>query len=131
MSKEFIAWLVANGFCSGGGDIDNGCAHGRADCSWVGGDTGCSISTMWPMIQELDDGTITIECIRPQEEPYGPPFSVMVRKPYKVPMSDDMREAYSREWTEHQQVTELKEYIQILKDQIVELGGTPPKYIVR
>jgi len=118
MSKEFIMWLVANGFCSGGGDIDNGCAHGHAECSWDGCDTGCSIATMWPMIQELDDGTIEIECIRPQQETYGPPFTIMVRKPYKVLMSNDMREAYAREWTQHQEVTKLKVRIQELEEHV-------------
>lgn len=74
------------------------------------------------MIQTLDDGTIAIECIRPQQESYGPPFSVMIRKPHKVPMSDDMREAYSREWSANQEVVQLKERIA----KVIDLWNTTP-----
>jgi hypothetical protein len=122
MSGEFIAWLVANGYCSGGGG--EGCANGHFECDVAG----CIIAAMWPLIeyegvraenargQVINEMTyVNVECIRPQQEPYGPPFTVMVKKELKVPMIPGYREAYERERNEHYEITKLKARIQELE----------------
>jgi hypothetical protein len=103
MSKEFIEWLVANGYCSGeGGD---GCAHGHIECSTDGCDTGCAIAVMWPKVEFglfLDgQNVISVECIRTTTGPFGFPDSIMYTKHLRQLMPKEMADIYEESRREH------------------------------
>lgn len=128
MSREFMEWLVANDFCYGSGG--EGCVHGRESCDTA---HGCNISTLWPLItvqnfygdnaegKEVYRNTdVTLQCMRHQDwkvGPVGPPFTVMVTKPLKVPMAPDVWGAYQLEYQQRLDATELQE----LKERIAKV----------
>lgn len=116
MSKEFITWLVDNGFCSGSGG--NECAYGRDDC--MGPD--CDVASMWPEIRysmfrhepdALWFSAVTVECVRNLKinEQFGPPFTQMVTHELRRVMPQVLRDSYERERMKYNELEQLKELL--------------------
>jgi len=117
MSKEFLDWIEANGFCGGE------CANGRDICD-VSSSGKCDVVLMWPEIRYSTMQTrdkrleiVTIECVGYMDEPFtGPPVNRMASRPLILPMSSASHEAYERAYVEQLENTKLKERIQELEE---------------